>query len=225
MQTRRPPQTKIAPAMPHIPGVTDARAPARSGFKPLLAAVLAGVLGAGGITLWLAQRRHAEPRVSASGEQATAEPAVSDSALTQAKNGDPDAVATVDELAKPWSWKSFDFIDPKSHNSVPAMIIHLPSPEARGDSYWAFSTKTPFSNCQLRFVTDLTELAQRYSYSSTHPMVASTCEGTLYDPLKMATLPDGSWVRGEIVRGGGIRPPLAIQVHLHGSSLVADRSE
>jgi hypothetical protein len=71
----------------------------------------------------------------------------------------------------------------------------------------------------------LAELSQRYTYTSNHPMVVSTCEGTVYDPLKMATLPDGSWVRGEIERGGGLRPPLAIQIHLHGNSIVADRSE
>jgi hypothetical protein len=224
MQQSPPPQTKMAPQMPRIPGVNDARATGRFEVKPVIALVLAAVLCAGGITLWLAHRRHTEVRASASSEPTAAEPAISDP--PQAKASDAaDAVATVDELAKPWSSKKFNFINPKTHESVPAMIIRLPSTGTRGESYWAFSMNTPFSNCQLRFVTDLTELSQRYAYSSAHPMVVSTCEGTLYDPLKMATLPDGSWVRGEIVRGGGIRPPLAIQIQVHGNNLLADRGE
>jgi hypothetical protein len=56
-------------------------------------------------------------------------------------------------------------------------------------------------------------------------MVVSDCEGTIYDPLKMATLPDGSWVRGDIVRGSGIRPPIAIQVQVRGREVVAARME
>lgn len=220
------PQPKIAPSMPHIPGVSDARATAQSSFKPLVAVALAAILCAGGTALWLVRRHSGAPNASASSESGGAEPAISDPIATKTQTGvDPDAVATVDELAKPWSSKNFNFIDPKTHNSIPAMIIRLPSPGTRAESYWAFSTKTPFSNCELKFVSDLAELSQRYTYTSNHPMVVSTCEGTLYDPLKMATLPDGSWVRGEIERGGGLRPPLAIQIHLHGSSIVADRSE
>ena len=220
------PQPKIAPSMPHIPGVPDARAAAQSGFKPLVAVALAAILCAGGTTLWLVRRHSGAPTASASSESAAAEPAISEPTPTKTQTGvDPDAVATVDELAQPWSSKNFNFIDPKTHSSISAMIIRLPSPGTRAESYWAFSTKAPFSNCELKFVSDLAELSQRYTYTSSHPMVVSTCEGTLYDPLKMATLPDGSWVRGEIERGGGLRPPLAIQIHLHGSSIVADRSE
>jgi hypothetical protein len=220
------PQPKIAPSMPHIPGVPDVRATAPSGFKPLVAVTLAALLCAGGITLWLVRRHSGAPAASASSESAAAEPAISDPTATNPQTGvDRDAVATVDELAKPWSSKSFNFIDPKTHARIPAMIIRLPSPGTRAESYWAFSTKAPFSNCELKFVSDLAELSQRYTFTSSHPMVVSTCEGTLYDPLKMATLPDGSWVRGEIERGGGLRPPLAVQIHLHGNSIVADRSE
>ena len=226
MQPPQLPQSKIGPSMPHIPGVNDARATAPSGFKPLVAVALAAILCAGGTTLWLVRRHSGAPTASASSESAAAEPAISEPTPTKTQTGvDPDAVATVDELAQPWSSKNFNFIDPKTHSSISAMIIRLPSPGTRAESYWAFSTKAPFSNCELKFVSDLAELSQRYTYTSNHPMVVSTCEGTLYDPLKMATLPDGSWVRGEIERGGGLRPPLAIQIHLHGSSIVADRSE
>ncbi len=56
-------------------------------------------------------------------------------------------------------------------------------------------------------------------------MVVSDCDGVLYDPLKMGTLSDGTWVRGEIVRGGGIRPPVAIQVEVRGRNLIAKRIE
>ncbi len=104
------------------------------------------------------------------------------------------------------------------------MIIHLPGPPAE-PSFWAFALTNPLSRCQLQYVTDLGVLSHRFVYTAAHPMVVSDCEGVLYDPLKMATLPDGSWVRGDIISGGGIRPPLAIQVEVRGRDIVADRME
>ena len=47
----------------------------------------------------------------------------------------------------------------------------------------------------MQYVTDLNALSQRFAYPAAHPLVVSDCDGILYDPLKMATLPDGSWVR------------------------------
>ncbi|PYU32171.1 MAG: hypothetical protein DMG31_10975 [Acidobacteria bacterium] len=106
----------------------------------------------------------------------------------------------------------------------PNAVANLPSPPAE-PSFWAFSLTTPFSRCQLQYVTDLSALSRRFVYSADHPMVVSDCDGILYDPLKIDTLPDGSWVRGEIVRGGGIRPPIAIQIEVQGRDIVADRTE
>ena len=216
-------QRKTAPEMPQIPGVYD-DVPETTGFqpKPLIAVILATLLCASAFTLWLLHRRNTGPKASAS--TATLKAPTSSGSSTAKTESDPNAIATLYDLAAPWSSKAFYFTDPKTHQTVPAMIIHLPSPPAE-PSFWAFSLTNPYSRCQLQFETDLGALSQRFTYSAVHPMVVSDCDGILYDPLKMATLPDGSWVRGDIVRGGGIRPPISIQVEVHGRDIVAERME
>lgn len=209
--------------MPRIPGVNDVPAPARFQLKPLLTVILSALLCAAAFGLWLSHRRHTVPEASALAEAATSDPPATN-APSAKSNTDPNAIATLDELAKPWSSKKFNFVDPRSHDSIAAIVIHLPA-SGSGESFWAFSLNTLFSRCQLQYVTDLSALAQRYAYPAGHPLVVNDCDGILYDPLKMATLPDGSWVRGEIVRGGGIRPPINIQVQVVGRDLVAKRME
>jgi len=56
-------------------------------------------------------------------------------------------------------------------------------------------------------------------------MVASPCTNTVYDPLKVGALGGNVWVRGEIVQGGSLRPPISIDVVEKGSSIIADRIE
>lgn len=218
------PRPKIAPAMPRIPGVGEAPKARQFDPKPLIGGALILVVCAALFGLWL-WHHHQGRSDAAIPVQAAPEPAVqSPPPVDRSANVDSDAIGTLDELAQPWAYKKFGFLDPKTHEAVPAMVIHLPSSGGR-ELFWAFSMNTPFSQCQLQYVTDLAAVSQRYAYPATHPMLISDCDGTLYDPLKMATLPDGSWVRGEIVRGGGIRPPIEIQVHVRGRVLVADRIE
>ena len=217
-------QRNIAPEMPRIPGVSDAPKAPQLDAKLLIGVALIAAVCAAGFAVWFWHRHHTKPG-TARPAQATAELAMHNlPAVNQSANTDPGAIATVDELAKSWAYKRFSFVDPQTHEIIPAMVIHFPSSSTL-ESFWAFSTKTPFSQCELQYITDVAALSQRYAYPATHPMLVSDCDGTLYDPLKMATLPDGSWVRGEIVRGGGIRPPIAIEVQVHGRVLVADRIE
>jgi hypothetical protein len=218
-------QQRTAPQMPRIPGITDKPTPKSAGFqlKPLIAVILAAFLAASGFAFWLSHRRKADRQASAMTEASSSGP--TSYASEQAKSyADPNAIATLDELAKPWSSKRFTFVDPQNHNSVAAMIIHLPASGA-SESFWAFSLNTPFSHCQLQYVTDLSALSQRFAFPAAHPMVVSECDGVIYDPLKIATLSNGAWVRGDMVRGGGIRPPLNIQVEKQGNDLVAKRME
>jgi hypothetical protein len=208
--------------MPRVPGVehTPPRAPLQ--LKPLLKVILAALLCASGFALWLSYRHHADPNAAAGG--AASFDAASNGSSTKKADTEPNTIGTLYELAAPWSSKKFLFVDPRTHQSIPAMIIHLPGPPAE-PSFWAFALTNPLSRCQLQYVTDLGVLSHRFVYTAAHPMVVSDCEGVLYDPLKMATLPDGSWVRGDIASGGGIRPPLAIQVEVRGRDIVADRME
>jgi hypothetical protein len=56
-------------------------------------------------------------------------------------------------------------------------------------------------------------------------MVVSPCDGTVYDPLKVSALPGNTFVRGEIVQGSGLRPPISINVKVRGRTILADRIE
>lgn len=225
LQPPSPAAQPKTPVMPRIPGVNDKARPKCTGFqlKPLISVIFAALLSTSGFALWLSHRRQADLRPSEPTAAAPSGPIRNASEPTTSYTN-PNAIATIDELARPWSSKRFTFIDPQSHNSVAAMIIHLPA-SGSGQSFWAFSLNTPFSHCQLQYVTDLSALSQRFAFPAGHPMVVSECDGIIYDPLKIATLSNGSWVRGDIVRGGGIRPPLNIQVEKQGNDLVARRME
>jgi hypothetical protein len=100
------------------------------------------------------------------------------------------------------------------------MVIRLP-----GGGLWAFALQEAYGHCELEFVTDLSQLAKQYGYRASHPMVASPCTSTVYDPLKVGSLGGEVWVRGEIVQGGALRPPIAIEVQESGNSIIADRIE
>jgi len=138
----------------------------------------------------------------------------------------PVTIATVEELEKPWSAKKFTFVKPDTLARVPAMVVRLPGiPGDQSTAYWGFSLAAPFGSCTLDYLTDLNDLATRYNYSASHPMVAAPCDGTLFDPLRMGMTPSGAWVRGEVQQGPGIRPPISIRIQVKGRSLIADRME
>jgi hypothetical protein len=128
--------------------------------------------------------------------------------------------ATVEELSKPWAAKKFTFVKPVTQENIPAMVIRLPS-----GGLWAFSLQGPFGRCELEFVTDLATLATKYRYNASHPMVVNPCDSTVYDPMKIGALGGNTWVRGEIVQGNGLRPPISIDVKESGKSVIADSIE
>jgi hypothetical protein len=220
------------PDMPQIPGVSDThlRTPRNASsaqarrFTQIGGVVAAAVVIGVAILLWVnrAPRRAAES--SAAGTTATeaSTPSASPPApipATPASQG-PTVAATVEELSKPWASKTFNFVKPFTHENVHAIVIRLP-----GKGLWAFALQEPYGRCELEFVTDLPRLARQYGYRASHPMVANPCNNTIYDPLKFRTVGSGVWVRGEIVHGGGLRPPIAINVQVRGNSIIADRME
>jgi hypothetical protein len=133
----------------------------------------------------------------------------------------PGPVATTEEMAKPWSAKRFMFRDPVTDQPVPAMVVRLP----RGD-YWGFSLRAPFGTCELEYVTDLEMLQTKYQFRAEHPMVIDPCNQTIYDLLRYGGgASNDSLVRGEMVQGPGIRPPIAIEIRTQGKQVVAVRME
>jgi hypothetical protein len=229
---------RFRPEMPSIPGVNNAavrppaQPPASARVAPstvdmrrfaqiggmIAAIVIVGV----GILLWI---RHASrtPVESAADESVAAESSAADlpplPATAQPHEG-PNVAATVDQLSKPWSSNKFTFVKPATNESVDAMVIRLP-----GGALWAFALREPSGRCDLEFVSNLGEIERKYGYHATHPMAVSPCNSTVYDPLKVGPIGGNTWARGEIVQGTGIRPPISIDVQVHGKSIIADGIE
>jgi serine/threonine protein kinase len=130
-------------------------------------------------------------------------------------------VATLAELARPWSSKRFFFRSLTLSKNVPALIIRLPGPAAQSNSYWAFSLESPFSQCQFEYVDDLSKLSSDYAFQAAHPMVVNPCTYTVFDPVQLKELPGNILVRGAIVQGHDPRPPYGIEVRVSGTQIHA----
>jgi hypothetical protein len=214
--------------MPSIPGVPSARHASIVRWLRVAAGVL-GVVLLGWLALVV--RQHLSSGSATRADEAIQKqdsPAALVSAPPPAAPQPTNAgeIAPLADLAKPWSSKAFTYFRPLSHDPIAAIVIRLPSaPPASGSSYWAFSLTEPFGTCQLAYVTNLGVLASQYGYAANHPMVVDPCTQTVFDPLRMGQRSDGAWVRGDIVQGGGLRPPMAIEVSVRGNTLYANRME
>jgi hypothetical protein len=131
----------------------------------------------------------------------------------------PGPIATTTEMSKTWSSKRFLFRAPETADDVPGMVVKLP-----GDVLWAISMRAPFGTCDLEYVTNMQKLATQYQLTADHPMVVDSCTHTVYDLTRYGAGPNGV-VRGAIVKGEGIRPPIAIEVRARGKEVVATRIE
>lgn len=131
----------------------------------------------------------------------------------------PGPVATTAELANAWSSKRFIFRATQASESIPALVVHLPS-----GVYWGLSLRQPYGTCELQYVTDLGKLAHEYGFHADHPMVADPCNRVVFDLTRYGTGPNGE-VRGAIVSGRGVRPPIAIEVKVRGKQVVAIQLE
>jgi hypothetical protein len=218
---------RFRPEMPHIPGVSKA-SPGANDANPgrllQIGGMAAAALLAGIAILWWVKSAANRAPESASSEAATeasvpAPPPTAPSPTAPATEG-PTVAATAEELAKPWSAKKFTYVKPLTHENLNAIVIRLPS-----GALWAFALQEPYGRCELEFVADLGQLAKQYGYRATHPMVANPCNSTVYDPLKVGPLGGEVWARGEIVQGGGLRPPISIEVQEKNGSIIADRIE
>jgi hypothetical protein len=131
----------------------------------------------------------------------------------------PGFIATTEEIAKPWSSKEFLFRNPVTNAAAPAVLVRLP-----GGALWALSLRQPFGDCDLEYVTSPEKLQADYRVHSSHPMIADPCNGTVFDLSRYGNGPNGL-VRGEIVAGTAVRPPIAIEVQTRGKQIFATRSE
>ena len=227
-----PPQSdRFKAEMPQIPGVPAAGVPRPAAVvNPALRRVagLVGVLvlcllGA----LWLLRPKHAEAPAAAPPPQIEVPAPVADTApvVPRATVANP-VIATVTEMAKPWSSKEFYFVNHLSSENIPALLIRLSSGSAnQPEGYWALAMRAQFGNCQLEYL-DAAKIKEEYDFhAAKHPMVGNPCSRTVFDPLKMTNIPGNFWVRGGIAQGSDVRPPLGIELKIQGKNILAIRME
>jgi hypothetical protein len=179
-------------------------------------------------TRWIMRPKHVEQVAAPPPQIEVPSPAPDpDAALPHATEKDP-GIATTTEMAKPWSTKDFFIKDRLTGENVPAVLLRLPSGTAtQASGYWAFVVNSPYgNNCKLEYITDFAKLANDYGFrGAKHPMVGNPCSRGVFDPLKLSNLPGDVWVRGAIVQGSDLRPPLGIEVRIHVKEIQVVRME
>lgn len=226
----RPSPDRFKPEMPQIPGVSGSVQ--RSTFDTNKTAMLAAaVLIATAILIlggrWAFRPNQAEQIATPPAQIEVPAPAPDPSAALLHASEEEPGIATLGEMSQPWSTKDFFFRNRLTGQDVPALIIRLPGgPPGQPSGYWAFAKNAPYGNCTLEYVANMEKLKSEYGYrAAKHPMVGNPCSRTVFDPLKMSNLPGNVWVRGAIVQGSDLRPPLGIEVKIQGKRVLAVRME
>jgi hypothetical protein len=227
-----PQAPRFKPEMPRVPGVMaggpSKRAASVNPAIPLgigIAGVLLIVLVGARL---VSHKKPAEPVVAAPAPQIEVPaPAVDpNSLLPHATAGAPE-VATITEMSKPWTSKSFFFVNHLTGENVAAMLIRLPQGSSNSpEGYWAYEVNAAFGDCRLEYITDLPRLTNDYGFHNAHhPMVGNPCSRSVYDPTKMSEIPGNIWVRGALVQGSDVRPPLGIELKIQNKNILALRME
>jgi hypothetical protein len=226
----QPTPDRFKAEMPQIPGVSGAGSRRSHTAVPLaviggLAAVLIIVFLVGRWLLRPHPTEIAAPEPAPQLEVPTPPPDPA-AALPHSTAQNPQ-IGTVDQFVKPWSSQEFIFRDRLNGENIPAIIIRLPVGGAsQASGYWALSLKAPYGSCKLEYVTDLEKLRNDYDFrGARHPMVGNPCTRTLFDPLRMANMPGNVWVRGAMVQGSDLRPPLGIELSIEKGQILALRME
>ena len=226
----KPSSERFKPEMPRIPGVSIPISRPTSGVGPtgrlIAGLLLVVVLGIGGAS-WLLRAKRSDAGQTGPTAQIVVPTPASELGMPvpNATESQP-GIATIAELAAAWTSKDFFFKNRLTGENVRALLVRLPGgASTQPGGYWAFSMQNPFGHCQLEYVTDLKKLSSEYGFRAKHPMVGDPCSRTLFDPLKMTKLPGNVWVRGAIVLGSDIRPPLGIEIEIRGKDILATRME
>jgi hypothetical protein len=230
--TDQPQANRFKADMPEIPGVAVAGADRPSIATNPTVRLVAGLVVVLVICLlgsrWLLRPKHVEEPPAAPAPQIeVAAPAIDPTASMPRATAAAPEIATVAEMAKPWTSKNFFFVNRLTGDSVPAVLIRLSSGSAsQPDGYWALEMNVPFGNCQFEFVTDLDRLKSDYDFrTAKHPMVGNPCSRSVFDPLKMSEIPGDFWVRGSLAQGSDVRPPLGVELKIQGKNILAVRME
>jgi len=229
--TDQPSPDRFKADMPQIPGLAStgmrrpgANATALRLIGGLLAVLIVLILGA----RWVLRAKHVEPPVvEAPPQLQVPAPAPDPNALLPHATVENPVVATIAEMADPWSSKNFFYVNRLSGEQVAAILIRLPNGSAsQPNGYWAFALKAPYGNCEMEYVTDLDRLTNDYEFKDAkHAMIGNPCNRSVFDPTKMTLLPGNIWVRGALAQGSDLRPPLGIELQIKGKEILATRME
>ena len=228
----QPKSERFKAEMPQIPGVVEGGT-ARSAITlnptmrlvaGLVVVLIFCLLG----SRWLLRPKRTEAPVVAPPPQIEVPPPAVDptASMPRATAATPE-IATIAEMAKPWTSKSFFFVNPATGENVPALLIRLSSGSAsQPNGYWALEMNAPFGNCKLEYVDDLDRLTNDYDFrAAKHPMVGNPCSRSVFDPLKMSEIPGNFWVRGSLAQGSDVRPPFGVELQIQGKNILAIRME
>lgn len=227
--TDQPPSDRFKTAIPQPPGVSSA--PPLSSKSNRAAKLIIGILAALLLVFlgvrWTLRLKPVQPKAAEQPQIELPSPAPDPSSLLPHATDASPAIADVGEMAKPWSAKRFFIGNKRTGENIPALLIRLPTGSASQSSgYWALSLNAPNGDCKLEYVTDLRKLRNDYGFRvARHPMVGNPCSRTVFDPLKMSNLPGNVFIRGGIVQGSDLRPPLEIEIEIQGKEILAIRSE
>jgi hypothetical protein len=225
------PTDRFKAEMPQIPGVSGpgARRPAQNPALRIVAAAVVVLFVGLVLSHFLLRSKAAPIPVVAAAAPAppdvpppVADPSDSFPRATKTAPG----VATLADMEKPWSSRDFFFVNASTQEEIPALLIRLPGGAThQSDSYWAIAMKSPYGRCQFEYLTDIAKLRHDYGYAASHPMVGNPCTHSLFDPLKRMNILGDVWVRGAVVQGSDLRPPLGILIQVQGKTILAIKME
>jgi len=232
MRDNSSPSSPYKPVPPRIPGVPEAipesgqtvyggRRSAAGLWVGIAGAVVVAIMVAIVVDHWIFDKPKTEASAQTAPVPAASEKPASDrpDRATERILEGPGPIAKREDLAKLWSSKRFDFRDEVAGTVIHALVVHLP-----GGVYWGFSLREPYGTCTLQYVTDLDKIQSEYNYTSSYPLVADPCNQSLFDLTQYGGGPTGM-VRGQIVQGRAVRPPMAIEMRVKGDDIIAVRSE
>jgi len=225
--TDQPPSERFKAEMPQIPGIsrpaTGAANPAVKLVIGLLTLLLVVFVGA----RWALRPRHAPLRAGEQPQIEVPAPAPDPASLLPHATDTNPGIASIAEMAKPWTTKEFFVKNGLTGENVPSFLIRLPTGSGSHSSgYWAYQIKAPYGNCQLEYIADTEKLRKDYGFQGAkHPMVGNPCTLSVFDPIKLSNQPGDVWVRGAMVQGSDLRPPLGVEIKIEGRNIQAIRPE